>query len=376
MKKIMLFSPNNWNSHLKYQRHHLAEYLANQESVEHVYFLSKVAVRKLKLNDFIQILSRKLLFRKVSTERKRHEKISIVNYGLIPYQFKVLNLFLRKKFFSKIAALNLVASEVIIISYQPFPELLELVDRLKPSKFIYISVHDYENMTGVCKEVIKTEQEIIKRADLFSTDSYSLFEKLSGKSVSERVIALAPACPTSVLRKSKESQYEKNEIRKLIYFGTIAKYLDWNFIRDAFANGFRIDFLGHEYDFNLANYFPESKRYDPTDFENAYEIFMQYDAIILPYLTGDRNQHVLPAKIYECFALGLPVFAPDMLWVKTKNISNFVFAYENFDDFRYKANSFDMQKFQTVREHMLDVAENNSWAKRFEPLFRFIQELK
>ncbi|TCK62359.1 hypothetical protein [Seleniivibrio woodruffii] len=376
MKKILLFSPNNWDSPLKYQRHHLAEYLADQESVECVYFLSKVAVRKLKISDFIKMLFSKLLSRKVSIERKKHDKISIVNYGLIPYQFKILNHFLKKKFFRKIAALNLVADEIVIISYQPFPELLELVERLKPTKFIYISVHDYENMTSVCKEVMKTEQAIIKRADLFSTDSYSLFEKLSGKSVSERVITLAPACPTSVLKKSKDTKYEKNEIRKLIYFGTIANYLDWDFINKAFSDGFRIDFLGYEYDFNLASNLPESKRYDPTDFENAYEIFMQYDAIILPYLIGDRNQHVLPAKIYECFSLGLPVFAPDMLWVKAKDINDFVFTYENFDDFRCKVNSFDMQGFQIIREHMLGVAENNRWEKRFEPLFRFIQESK
>lgn len=371
-RNILIFSANNWNSPLKYQRHHLAEFLAEKDSTGNVYFFAKSAIRRITIKDFLQVFIRKFSKKKSHTRSKK-DKIKLINYSMIPYQFRLFKGFFKNKFFNKIDALNLKPENTIIISYQPFPELIELVDKLRPIKFVYISVHDYENMTGVSKKVVETEQQIIKQADLFTTDSSSLFEKLSGKDISARLINLAPACPSPVVKKSKSSMYTKNKINKLIYFGTIAKYLDWDFMRSAAEQGFQIDFLGHEHDLNLSQLLPSSKRYSPTDFENAYEIFEQYDAIILPYLTNERNRHVIPAKIYECFSLGLPIFAPNMLWANERSIKGLVYTYDGLDDFLNKTREFSSSEYQTTRVRMLDVAEENSWDRRFEPLYKFIR---
>ena len=44
-----------------------------------------------------------------------------------------------------------------------------------------------------------------------------------------------------------------------------------------------------------------------------------YDGILLPYKLNGRNKHVIPAKIYECFGMGMPIFSTHMLWTSEFN---------------------------------------------------------
>lgn len=377
---IIIFSTNSWNSPLKYQRHHLAEYLAGQESVDNVYFCSKAVIRRAKVYDFISLFLGKLLHAKTTQQRELPSKITPVSFLLLPYQpfCGVINKFLKKQLLRKLNRVVFASKKTIIISYQPFPELLELVDKVKPTAAIYISVHDYEHMKGVMADVYRVEQEIVRRVDLFTTDSSTLYEKITQKNISTRLISLAPACPLSVVNASKESLTPAHDakIQKIIYFGTLAQYLDWNILRRLECAGYIVDFMGVEYDIKLEQEMSSSTLHSARDFETASKILARYDAIILPYQNNARNEHVIPAKIYECFSLGKPIFAPAMQWTKDKDISPFIFTYNDEGELLAKMSNFDFSDFQEVRDSMLQTAECNTWDKRFSPLMQFIAEAK
>jgi hypothetical protein len=272
--------------------------------------------------------------------------------------------------------LDIKNEKIIIISYQPFPELIEIIENIKPEKFIYISVHDYSEMLGVSDLVVKCEQNIIKKSDLFTTDSSSLFTKLTSKSVEDRIISLEAACPNSIIEKSKLKNYNSSILKKLIYFGTIASYLDWELLKKLEKNGYQVDFLGYEYDIKLNKILSGSILYESRDFENAYDLFMNYDAIILPYQVNSRNDHVIPAKIYECFSLGMPIYTPNMKWTHDKNIKNLIFIYNDFADLSLQLQKFNYDDFIQLRKEMINIAEKNSWDKRFKLLSNFINGVK
>jgi hypothetical protein len=375
---IIIFSENNWDTPLKYQRHHLAEYFAKKEGVNKVFFFSKSAIRKINLIEVFQILSRKLLFYGLKNpKREVHKKIKIVNYYFFPFQssFKLLNVNLKMKIFKIINNLNVDWNETVLISYQPIPIILEIISKYKPMKSVYVSVHDYEQMYGVSKRVISYEKKIISKVDLFTTDSKDLYDKLSPET--ERKIPLTPACPLESVKKSITRVYNSNKIKRLIYFGTIAKYLDWEVIETLLNEGYKVDFLGKEYDVKLSSdsIFKSCKIFSPIDFENAYELLSSYDAIILPYKLNDRNDLIIPAKIYECMSLGLPIITPNMKWTMNNEFKALLFLYSESHDLLYKLKKFDVSDFiNNKRPLLLDLAKNNSWDNRFNKLNSWINE--
>src|SRR5690606_33712973 len=63
--KYVIFSQNHWNSPLKYQRHRLAEFLAERSDTERVVFASQISVRSLaSLEIIVRLL--KLPFRRLT----------------------------------------------------------------------------------------------------------------------------------------------------------------------------------------------------------------------------------------------------------------------------------------------------------------------
>ncbi len=374
--KVVFFSENSWNSNLKYQRHHLAEYLCGQEDIKFVLFLSKSSIRKIRLRDVFSMFWYKFFSKSFSVNRQKPAKLKVVNYLLFPYQRFLgwINSFLVKRLYEKIEHFDIDWSETVLISYQPIPQILDIIDKYKPKKTIYISVHDYSNMYGVSSKVVEIEKEIIQKVDLFTTDAQALFEKLSPLS-QPREVPLTPACPSSVVVASQNIKFEIKEIKRLIYFGTIANYLDFGVIQNLAPKGIIVDFMGVQYDVNLHKMFhmEKSRLINPMDFEKAASFMHEYDGIILPYKINDRNDLVIPAKIYECFSLGLPVFVPEMKWTQEVSIKGLVFVYRSVDDLLHKIEHFESKDFDPIRQKMLSIASQNTWDVRFSKLYKWMK---
>lgn len=370
--RIIIFSENHWDSPLKYQRHHLADYLSKDESITKVYFFSKVTIRLFSFRD-ISTLVKQLFWRNNDKiRRKKDSNIETIEFNLIPFQknFKFINATLKNRLIKRIEGIS-KSEKIVLISYQPFPCLLEIATKLAPHRFIYISVHDFENMALVSKEVCNAERKIIEEVDLFTTDSLTLFEKLAPSE--KRLISLSPACPYITVLNSKNNEFKSTRINKIIYFGTLASYLDWGLLKTLANNGYTIDFLGVEYDVDLKNILSKSKLYKPRDFEDSFDLFQQYDALILPYVTNLRNDHIIPAKIYECFSLGMPVFTSTMKWAKNSEINRYLFCYVDAADLILQLENFNLDNFLLLRDEMLNYAEKNSWDERFKPLLDYIK---
>ena len=96
--------------------------------------------------------------------------------------------------------------------------------------------------------------------------------------------------------------------RRLCYFGTLWRAIDYAPIRALAEAGFELDLIGpvKEPPPDL----PSSVRLrGPFPHEELPDLLADFDALLLPYVDDEYNRGVIPAKTYECLATGLPVLA-------------------------------------------------------------------
>jgi len=380
-KNVIIFSQNHWHSKLKYQRHHLAEFLSACPDVNKIFFFSKIPIRKCRAKDiadlFISIFGKKKK-NDQGKNRKVPTKVVLKRPNLAPFQFP-FTLFagiLRRNFIRSIKDMDLDWEQTLVISYQPFPELLTLKNTFREMCVVYISVHDYSTMPGVSRQVAMVESDVISEVDHFYTDSEIPWDSIE-KDIEKKV--LPPACPSDVVVESLRSCYISNRIKNMVYFGTISGYLDLESIIILKERGVNVDFMGEEHGVKLSKigFLRGFKLLRPQDFEGAAKFLRKYDAVIMPYKNSERNRKIVPAKIYESFSLGIPVFAPDMLWARCPEFRDKVYIYNDVYDLVEKIIAFDKIKFvEEVRPAMLELASMNTWTKRFALFFDEVSNKK
>lgn len=369
----LIFSQNHWDSPLKYQRHRLAEYLSDREDTQSVWYFSRVPMRAVEAADFKRLAQR---FRRAggggrelsNVRRPVPSKVTLCR----PYLYDgigvpLLSRVSERLFLSRISRLGLDWSRTIVISYQPISALNALKKRFNPFRMVYVSVHDFESMPGVSRRVCEVEKHLIENADLAATDSSALAEKLLGDPSASY---LAPACGEDVIHLSRQRSFYSEGIRKLVYFGTIASYLDWDLIEGLLEDGIRVDFMGKNHDMptSYLERFPNLSVLPASDFERAARTLWDYDGVILPYKVDHRNDLIIPAKVYEMISLGMPVFVPRMKWSQQAEFIETLYVYDGLKDLLGKIHGFNVREFLPRRECMFKLAEENTWEGRFENL--------
>lgn len=377
----LLLSQNSWNSSQKYQRHHLAEYLCSLNDTEDVYFLYKSAIRNYSLPEIIKLtieiaksyLGSKL--KKNPSERNRPHKLKTLSYFHLAYQSPGAIPALTRHFLYKRIKpiLKSESTNLILISYQPIPELLNIKNNFPEITLIYITVHDYQTMPDVKPIVSEVEKKIISASDHSFSDSRSIAKKSLGNS---NLALLSPGCPKTIIDASYRNPYSSESIIEIAYFGTIASYLDFHALRELARIGIKITLFGQlhdvtqsavEKDFNI-------RIEPPQEFIELSKKLRKFDGIILPYKTNARNQAIIPAKIFECLAIAIPVFSPAMEWNKEKPISETIYRYSNTEELIQSVKDFDPSYFKNnIRPRMLEIAKDNTWTKRFD---HFITKIK
>lgn len=373
----IIFSQNKWNSALKYQRHRLAEYLAKKPDTELVVFVSRISVKDMR-NIFTFRMLRRLLsalnvlfFQSpLKLSRGKPENVVTISACIYPYQLRIMDkliffpLLIRR--ISKV--LDDAGPGVRIIAYQPIPYLPRLKTILSASSFIYVTVHDFENIPGVNNRVPKEELSLIASSDHAVTDSEALAEKLLDPSAN----LMAPACDLSVVKKSRAiTPRIPEELKSLVYFGTIAPYLSYFTLQELHRIGIDLKFVGKLS--GISKSFITSRLggeiFPPLDFESASKYLRTFDGTILPYEASDRNENIIPAKIFECLALGIPVFVPRMRWSTGTSLGEALYIYDSTEELLKLVRGFDPNLFRNKRRIGLDIAADNSWDARFSDLF-------
>jgi len=190
----------------------------------------------------------------------------------------------------------------VVFAYLPTATTLALLDRLSPSLVVYDCVDNFYGLPSPPPNLAETEAALIKRAGLVLTTSCTLYNDKKG--LHPNVVELHHGVRRNFFLPVKTTKPG----RRLCYFGTLWRAVDYKPIQALAEAGFEIELIGPVKE--TPPHLPASVhlrgRVAHTDLP---PLLGQCDALLLPYVDDEYNRGVIPAKTYECLATGLPVLA-------------------------------------------------------------------
>lgn len=190
----------------------------------------------------------------------------------------------------------------IAVVYVPTATTLSLLERLKPALVVYDCASHFAGHPGAPRDFAQAEARLLARADLVVTDSKFLYDLLSPRH--RRVVRVHQGVDASFLGAKPPS----GKWRSFCYYGTWVPDLDARFPAALAEAGFEVTLSG--FTKGPPPSLPASvRRLPPVPRERLLERLESFDAFILPHKLTEFHKGVIPAKLYECMAMGRPVLA-------------------------------------------------------------------
>jgi len=190
----------------------------------------------------------------------------------------------------------------IAMVHLPSATTLELLRRLAPALTVYDCASNFRDHPQAPADILSLEAELLRRCDLVVCDSDFLFRQKQAEhgrvvqihqGVSEAFFAVAPS---------------RSDYRRFCQYGTWVPELDCAFLRELAAAGFEVTVSG--FIKGPRPEFPDSVRcLPPVPLAELPDRLGAFDAFILPHRITPFHLGVVPAKIFECLAMGRPVLA-------------------------------------------------------------------
>ncbi len=190
----------------------------------------------------------------------------------------------------------------VVFAYLPTTTTLSILDQLSPSLVVYDCVDNFYGLPSPPPDLAQTEAALMARAGLVLTTSRTLYEDKAP--LHQNVVELHHGVSRAFFLPAPPDRPR----RRLCYFGTLWRALDYAPIRALAEAGFEIDLIGpiKEPPPLLP---PTVSLRGPVPHEELPALLADFDALLLPYADDEYNRGVIPAKTYECLATGRPVLA-------------------------------------------------------------------
>ena len=190
----------------------------------------------------------------------------------------------------------------VVFAYLPTATTLALLDQLSPSLVVYDCVDNFHGLPSPPPDLAATEAALMSRAGLVLTTSRTLYD--DKKALHPNVVELHHGASAAFFLPAPPERPR----RRLCYFGTLWRAVDYAPIQALADAGFEIELIGPVKEpppplsksVTLRGAFPH---------EELPALLAGFDALLLPYVDDEYNRGVIPAKTYECLATGLPVLA-------------------------------------------------------------------
>jgi len=190
----------------------------------------------------------------------------------------------------------------IVMAYLPNATTLELLDRLSPALTVYDCVDNFHGLPSPPRDLAELERRLLDRSDLVLTTSRTLFAEKSKRH--SRVRELHHGVSADFFIAPPESP----GYRKLCYYGTLWRALDYAPVKALAEAGFEVTLIGPQKE--PPPPLPDRVCLLPAmDHSLLPQALAGQDVLLLPYADDEYNHGVIPAKIYECLATGRPVVA-------------------------------------------------------------------
>lgn len=190
----------------------------------------------------------------------------------------------------------------VVFAYLPTATTLAILDRLSPSLVVYDCVDNFYGLPSPPPNLAETEAALMARAGLILTTSSTLYD--DKKALHPNVVELHHGVSRAFFLPPPPDRPR----RRLCYFGTVWRALDYAPIRALAEAGFQVEIIGPVKE--APPPLPPSVAFRGSfPHEELPAMLADHDALLLPYVNDEYNRGVIPAKTFECLATGRPVLA-------------------------------------------------------------------
>lgn len=304
-------------------------------------------------------------FRGSSREKRPPEEARLTVYSplTLPPTLKLFRRLNQKFFVPRVVEdlRKIAGTQPVVVAYPPTRTTLDLISSLQPRLTFYDCSDDYASFPGIPKDIIATERELLRQADLVSCTSKNLLKRMR----SARPDAFLSGPGVDFERFAAIPRPRRNGIHTVCFFGHLGQErIDFAALRAIARAGFQVRLIGDsgrmECGFLTTTGIDYRGEIAHLDLPAA---LADVDAFVLPYRMNDLTKSISPAKIFECLATGRPVVAAPLPTMT--ELEGYVCLAEKPEDYvrvlRGLAASESEEKSLARRE----LARENSWDRRF-----------
>ena len=358
------------------------------ENGNRVLFIENTGVRSPTVKDAQRIWKRFLNWKKgYRGIRKLSDTLYVYSPLVLPFPYSKIAVRLNKFIMLSIIkrwAKVMDFHDPVLWSFLPTPLTLNMMDGLEPSIFVYYCIDDFVSSSKGAQRIKKTEEQVIKRADLVFTTSRNLYKR--ARALNERThlfpFGINIANYNAAREKPLDMPLQLAGIKRPIigYVGGVHKWINMGLLKkialakkDAsivMVGPKQADLQGLD---DLDNvYFLGQK--ESRDLPSFVKFF---DVGLIPYRITPYTENVYPTKINEYLAMGKPVVSteiPEVVEFDRENGEGFIHFITDGGDISASMDRALQNQGADVRQRRIDVANENSWNIKIEKMCSLIDE--
>jgi len=351
-----------------------------------VLFIENTGIRPPRFKD-IRRLKKRIInwIRSIRGFRMEMENLYIYSPLILPFPYsKIARWFNRRIFIRPIKNWMKIMEfhNPIIWTFLPTGTALDIIDNIDHKLLVYYCIADFYELVGNYKKVKRTEDELIRRADLIFAQGKALQEKCSQLNKNVYIFPFGVSMATfEDFRKSCSTDIpvDIKEIKKPIigYIGGIHKHIDFDLLKTIAEKHpeWSLVLVGPlQVDTNKLNNLKNVFLLGKKDFNKLPYYINKFDVCIVPYLKTKYTSTVYPTKLNEYHALGKRVVSTDLAEVINFNseFGNLILIAKTPDEFMDCISLALKERDGSLTDKRISSACRNDWTQRIEEMSSLI----
>ena len=353
-----------------------------------VLFIENTGVRVPTVKDLPRLWRRLLNWKRgYGGIRKEEENLYIYSPLVLPFPYSKIatkiNKFLMLSVIQKWMKI-LEFHNPIVWTFLPTALVLNILDEIDPSIFIYYCIDDFVSSSKGARKIKKVEEKVIKQADLVFATSGKLYERCLF--LNKETQRFPFGLNVDQYNKARETKIEIPPDMRLItkrpivgYVGGIHKWIDLDLLqRIALTHkDVAIVLVGpKQVDLSALDRISNVYILGKKEKEELPQYVKFFDIGLIPYLKTTYTDNVYPTKINEYLAMEKPVIStkiPEVVELDRECGGSFINFIENERDFGNAMRQSLAITPKSVLDKRVAVANSNSWVVKIETMCDLIE---
>jgi teichuronic acid biosynthesis glycosyltransferase TuaH len=295
------------------------------------------------------------------------------------YQITLLHLIKKIYFKSCISLIKHIFKPSMI--WLTHPELLEYI-RDPKIPIIYDCMDDAVSLSfsPTHKRWIELlEANLLNRASIVFVSSQNLLNiKVGDSNKPQNIILVRNAFDGNVLENNMHEVPKRIKTYKILYYGTIATWFDFDLLKSSLAkfNNIEYHLIGPIERIDSSKIDKRIKLLHQLKHSDLMEYAKEFDILIMPFKVNDTVKAVDPVKLYEY--INLNKFIISVYYPELKRYSRFVEFYRTYDEYFRILSNIEKNgiKIKYTNQDRIDFLSYNSWANRIDLIERSISKIQ